>query len=680
MTMDTGSEKKAVVPASGPGSPLAMSEAAQVGARGGMPGGDAADVSLPTKGHPKGLYLLFVTEMWERFSYYGMRAIFVLYLTNALVFNKSAASKLYGSYTGLVYLTPLLGGYMADRYWGNRRSIIIGGLLMALGQFCMFVSGSLYREVDVATALMFTGLGLLIFGNGFFKPNISTMVGQLYPPKDRRVDSAFTIFYMGINLGAFLAPIICGGLGEHYAADKSPLPEYFRWGFLAAGVGMLISLTFFILYKDRYIVTPAGQPIGTEPNKAHEAETAGPSDEALPVTQIAIWGAVLVLLGLVFYHLSAFGWVADVTLMFRSRPDYNALITAAIFAAGVAMPGFILSERSLTGVERQRIVVIIVAAVFVIFFWGAFEQAGASLTFFAAEQTDRSVGWHIPMWAVHVASVALIALLTWLLVRGGRALRGEPVSLSVIFHGLVGAAIAFVVGLNIYLVYIGQPGIDVRDVPASYFQSINAIAIVIFAPIFSIMWRRLGDRGLEPPSPMKQALGILLLALGYLLIAMRVRDLNPAVKVSMFWLTALYVIHTWGELCLSPIGLSMVAKLSPIRFASLLMGVWFLSNAAANNFAGKLSELYPPGENEVRQAAKVGIDLPPILDKQATPTAEQLQKLEEIGVRASYPAVLGFEIRDLFQFFMIFVVLAGAASVVLMMLTPWLIRMMHGVR
>jgi POT family proton-dependent oligopeptide transporter len=678
--MDTGSEKEGVVPASGPGSPFAVSEAAQVGARGGMPGGGEVDVSLPTKGHPKGLYLLFVTEMWERFSYYGMRAIFVLYLTNALVFNKSAASKLYGSYTGLVYLTPLLGGYMADRYWGNRRSIIIGGLLMALGQFCMFLSGSLYHDVPVATALMYTGLGLLIFGNGFFKPNISTMVGQLYPPNDRRVDAAFTIFYMGINLGAFLSPLICGGVGERYDDAKNPMPEYFRWGFLAACVGMLISLTFFIIYKNRYIVTPDGKPIGAEPNKARETVTTSPSDGASPVTQIAIWGAVFVVLGVVFYHLSAFGWVTDVTLMFGSKPDYNALITAAIFAAGVAMPGFILSDKGLTSVERQRIVVIIVAAVFVIFFWGAFEQAGASLTFFAEEQTDRSVNLHIPMWFVHWISVGLIGLLVWLLFWGIRTLGDEPVSLSVIFHGLVGAAATFVVVLNAYFVYQGRAELYLSDIPASSFQSINAIAIVIFAPFFSIMWRRLGNRGLEPSSPMKQALGILLLALGYVLIAARVRGLDPAVKVSMFWLTALYIIHTWGELCLSPIGLSMVAKLSPVRFASLLMGVWFLSNAAANNFAGKLSELYPPGEKEVRQAAKAGIDLPPILKKQVTPSAEQIKKLEEIGVRASYPALLGFEITDLFQFFMIFVVLAGIASIVLMILSRWLIRMMHGVR
>src|SRR5581483_2801919 len=196
--------------------------------------------------HPKGLYLLFVTEMWERFSYYGMRAIFVLYLTKALLFDKSVGSKIYGSYTGLVYLTPLLGGYIADRYWGNRRSIIIGGLLMALGQFGLFASGTMYQNKDLAVNLMFGALGLLILGNGFFKPNISTMVGQLYPKGDRRVDAAFTIFYMGINLGAGLAPFVCGALGEHYAEDGSVIPGDFRWGFLAAGIGMLISLLFFV--------------------------------------------------------------------------------------------------------------------------------------------------------------------------------------------------------------------------------------------------------------------------------------------------------------------------------------------------------------------------------------------------------------------------------------------------
>ena len=200
-------------------------------------------MSTSSSNHPKGLYVLFVTEMWERFSYYGMRAIFVLFLTKALMYDKAMSSDIYGSYTGLVYLTPLIGGYMADRFWGNRKSIIIGGILMAIGQFFMFLSGSYYENVDIARMLMMVGLTSLIFGNGFFKPNISTMVGQLYPQGDRRVDSAFTIFYMGINLGAFFSPLVCGWLGD------TGNPGDFKWGFLAACFGMIISLILLIINK-----------------------------------------------------------------------------------------------------------------------------------------------------------------------------------------------------------------------------------------------------------------------------------------------------------------------------------------------------------------------------------------------------------------------------------------------
>ncbi|MBR4379357.1 MAG: MFS transporter, partial [Prevotella sp.] len=226
------------------------------------------------KGHPKGLYLLFVTEMAERFSYYGMRALFVLYLVAAF-FTNDEASQIYGSYTGLVYLTPLLGGYVSDRYWGNRRSIIAGGLTMALGQFMMFasacfVSQSIFGEgaaVDpsvnnqLSLWLMFAGLAALIIGNGFFKPNISTMVGDLYSPYDQRKDSAFTIFYMGINVGAFIAPLICGPLGNGNWAD----PSGFRWGFFAAGCAMLFSVAVFVALKDKYLVTPEGAKIGGKP-------------------------------------------------------------------------------------------------------------------------------------------------------------------------------------------------------------------------------------------------------------------------------------------------------------------------------------------------------------------------------------------------------------------------------
>jgi POT family proton-dependent oligopeptide transporter len=451
--------------------------------------------------HPSGLYVLFITEMWERFSYYGMRALFVLFMTKALLFDKALGSEIYGSYTGLVYLTPLIGGYMADRYWGNRKSIIVGGFLMAIGQFFMFLAGTFYTQAEFAAMLMFVGLGFLILGNGFFKPNISTMVGQLYPAGDKRVDSAFTIFYMGINLGAFIAPLLCGYLGD------TGNPADFRWGFLAACLGMCLSLVAFIALKNKYIVTPEGEQIGVRPNSERHAEKTG---QKAPVNykSLVLWTGIFLLLLFVFHY----SLELDV-------------IGSFIFALTITAPGYIISDPSLSKIERDRIWVILIAAFFVIFFWAAFEQAGASLTYFAEEQTDRS------------------------------------------WFGSV--------------------------IPTSYFQSINAIAIVIFAPAFVWLWGLLGNKGMEPSSPLKQAIGLFLLAMGYLVIAFGVKGIDPSTKVSMIWLVSLYTIHTFGELCLSPIGLSMVNKLAPVKLASLLMGVWFLSTAAANKFAGTLSSLYP---------------------------------------------------------------------------------------
>lgn len=472
------------------------------------------DQMYSDKSHPKGLYVLFVTEMWERFSYYGMRALFVLFMAKAMLFDKAFASQIYGSYTGLVYLTPLLGGYMADRYWGNRKSIIIGGVLMAIGQLFMFFAGTYYQEIEIAAPLMFTGLGFLIIGNGFFKPNISTMVGQLYPAGDKRVDSAFTIFYMGINLGAFIAPLLCGYLGDTgNAAD-------FRWGFMAACLGMCVSLILFITLKNKYIVTPDGEQIGEKPNSAREVKSE--TDAAAPVnyTAMGIWAAVFGGLLYLFHYQADMDWIGSF-----------------IFSLTIAAPGYIITDPTLSTVERQRIWVIYIAAFFVIFFWAAFEQAGASLTYFAEEQTNREI--------------------------------------------------------------FGT------TIPTSYFQSINAVAIVIFAPVFVWLWGWMGKRNMEPASPFKQALGLFLLAIGYLVIAFGVKGIDPSTKLSMVWLVSLYTIHTFGELCLSPIGLSMVNKLAPVKLASLLMGVWFLSTAAANKFAGTLSALYPEEvKMEKRYSAK----------------------------------------------------------------------------
>lgn len=488
------------------------------------------------KGHPKGLYFLFFTEMWERFSYYGMRAIFILFMTRILLLNDAEASEIYGSYTGLVYLTPLLGGYLCDKFLGNRRSIMIGGLLMALGQFLMFMSASTGAEGGVT--LMWAGLTALIVGNGFFKPNISTMVGQLYPANDRRIDSAFTIFYMGINLGAFFSPLVCGSMD-------------FKWGFLAACIGMLLGLIAFIFGQKKYLISEEGKEIG------------------LPVKALDL-KAIFTIVG----SIAIIFFMLNFKQMFKSNID---IISYFIYGAMIAMPIIILSDKSLTKIEMKRIIVIFILAFFVIFFWGAFEQAGASLTLFADRQTERTLfGW---------------------------------------------------------------------EMPASYFQSVNPLAVIALAPIFTMIWGFLYARKLEPSSPKKMAIGLALVALGYIVIAIAVKGLGLGDKVSMWWLIALYIIHSMGELCLSPIGLSMVSKLAPLRLSSLMMGTWFLANAAANKFAGTLSALIPPSG------------------------------AADPNVPVVYPSFVGFQITNLYEFFMLFIVMTGVAAGILFVLSSWLEKM-----
>lgn len=570
------------------------------------------------KGHPKGIYLLFATEMWERFSYYGMRALFSLYMLNALLFDKTLSGQIYGSYTGLVYLTPLIGGYIADRYWGNRRSIIVGALIMAIGQFLLFLSGLFFENVSFATILMFSGLGLLIAGNGFFKPNISSMVGQLYAPGDNRKDSAYTIFYMGVNTGSFIAPLICGFFGD------TGNPADFKWGFLAACIGMLIGLAVFVLFKDKYLKTPEGDEIGVIPNSRDEKKiVASQESKKSNIKNAVIWSSVWIIL-FCLLHV----------------PLGMDLIGSIIFSMVVAAPGYIISDPSLTKIERSRIWVIYIIAFFVIFFWAAYEQAGASLTYFAEEQTERH-----------------ISLFNW-------------------------------------------------TVPTSYFQSINALAIVVFAPLFVILWTKLNKKGKEPASPLKQSIGLFLLAIGYLIIAFGVKGLAPGVKVSMLWLVSLYVIHTFGELCLSPIGLSMVNKLAPIRFASLLMATWYMSTAAANKFAGTLSSYYPQPIIEVgiiQEAEKNNsITLLPkdfeesVTEKDGTKVIPfdrlTFSKIEDNNIKAQVQSSLekqqmenpktfiGYQISNLYDFFMLFVFMAGAASIILFFLSKRLLKMMHGIK
>ena len=302
-----------------------------------------ADQTISQKGHPKGLYVLFATEFWERFSYYGMRAIFVLFMTNKLLFDKAYASNIYGSYTGLVYLTPLIGGYVADRYWGNRKSIFVGGILMALGQFIMFLCASLPQGSATAPAILWTGLAFLIFGNGFFKPNISTMVGQLYPEGDNsKKDGAYTIFYMGINAGAFVAPLVCGYLGENVD---------FKWGFLSAGIGMLVSLVIFYFTKDKYVVSHTGEQLGVKANKLKDTAVSETGKSGFSSTQ------VVVLISCIIAAISVIHFVLEVDFWGSS-----------IYGMTLCLPFAILTDRSLTKTERERLWVIVIIMLFVIIF------------------------------------------------------------------------------------------------------------------------------------------------------------------------------------------------------------------------------------------------------------------------------------------------------------------------
>ncbi len=549
--------------------------------------------------HPKGLWVLFGTEMWERFNFYGMRAILTLFLVNSLMMKEEDASLIYGGFLGLCYLTPMLGGFISDRFFGNRNCILLGGLMMALGQFLLFFSASVFgTNISLANTLMWSALGIIIFGNGFFKPNISSMVGSLYPKQEKsKLDTAFTIFYMGINLGAFLGQLICPIVGDVKDAGGVRDIHAFKFGFLAASIAMLIGTAVFYFLKNKYVITPEGRPLGGLPkHNVSDDYEEGESQKAI-FSQKALIGAVIAFISLGFSFHYLFG--------------QNA-IYSLIYASGLSLAGLIISDSSLTKVEKDRIKVIYIVAFFVIFFWAAFEQAGSSLTFIADNQCDRN------------------------------------------FFGY--------------------------NMPPSMVQIFNGLFVVAFAVPFSMLWDFLRSKDREPISPVKQAVGLGLVALSYFIIAHNVKDLGNNGLLAIKWLILLYLIQTCAELCLSPIGLSLVGKLSPKRFSSLLYGVFFLSNASGYALAGTLGSILPATGDKFNKAKELGIDLQAVLDKKITLTADQLALLEKNQISPNNPVFAGFEIHNLFEFFMVFVILCGLAAVILMALTPKLKKMMHGVR
>ena len=562
--------------------------------------------------HPKGLWVLFGTEMWERFNFYGMRAILTLFMVNSLLIKEADAAIIYGGFLALCYLTPLLGGFISDKYIGNRYSIMLGGTLMAIGQFLLFISASTFdSSLGSAKLFMWIALFIIIFGNGFFKPNISSMVGSLYPKQEKnKLDSAFTIFYMGINIGAFLGQFICPWVGDVKDAETGVRDIFaFKWGFLAASIAMIIgTITFFVL-KNKYVVTPEGRPIGGLPKNNVNDDFEEGETQTAKFTGKAIGIAFGLFVGLFF----VFRYLLVGEFSFSSvgmGQLIKGIIYPFIYSAGISLAYLIMSSAE-NKVERQRIWVIYIVSFFIIFFWAAFEQAGSSLTFIASNQTDRNFmfGW---------------------------------------------------------------------EMPASMVQIFNGLFVVILAVPFSLMWDKLRANGKEPVSPLKQAMGLALIAISYFIIAHNVKDLGNSGLLAIKWLVLLYFIQTMGELCLSPIGLSLVGKLAPKRFASLLYGVFFISNAAGYALAGSLGAIIPATGDKFQKAEVIGVNLQDVLDKKVTLTPEQVALFEKEQLPVEYTSFAGFEIHNLYEFFMVFVVLCGIAAIILAVLSPRLKKMMNG--
>lgn len=450
-------------------------------------------------GHPRGLSTLFFTEMWERFSYYGMRALLILFMTAAVAdgglgFDVAKAGAIYALYTSLVYFANLPGGWVADRILGQRRSVLYGGMIIAAGHFAMAVPG---------LATFYLGLALIVIGTGLLKPNISVMVGQLYSEQDARRDAGFSIFYMGINIGAFIAPLVCGWLGEQVD---------WHLGFAAAGVGMTLGLVQYWI---------GGSYLGTA--GLHPSTSATEQVEARSMLLKAVAG-VLAVIGLV--AVLAMTGVVQVTEE-RISNAWGILL----FLTVIGFFGWLFSRPYWSQAERKRLYVVGVLFLAASVFWSFFEQAGSSLNLFAADLTDRS----LPAWV---------------------------------------------------------PFTDAEIFPASWFQSLNALFIIALAPVFAWLWVWLARRNREPSSPAKFAFGLVFVGLGFAVLIGGAALSQQGVQVSPNWLVVTYLLHTIGELTLSPVGLSAMTRLAPARALSLMMGVWFLASSVGNFMGGFLVRFY----------------------------------------------------------------------------------------
>ncbi len=508
---------------------------------------ESGDAKGTMFGHPKGLFVLFFAEMWERFSYYGMRALLILYLTKHWLFSDGESSLIYGAYTALVYITPVLGGYLADKYLGQRKAVLYGAILLTIGHGLMGFEGTGGQD-PAALNIFWLALAFIIVGSGFLKANISVMVGQLYPRTDIRRDGAYTIFYMGINLGAALGAILCGWLGETYG---------WSYGFGAAGIGMLLGLIVFVIFKPLLL----GRGESTNPESLVEKKFGIKfewliyliglaaviscwwmvQNQAIVGTLLGAAGLILLLyvLSIAMFKLPYQSYlnapeipmvlysvgVAAIVISAITRsvsPELADMTIASLIIGGALILGVIVQQFiSKASDERDRIFAAMFLILGSVLFWALFEQAGSSLNLFTDRHVDREIfGWLMPT--------------TW-------------------------------------------------------FQSLNAIYIVVLAPVFAWIWIQMGKRGIEPSAPAKFGMGIVQLGIGFLVLVAGAKAGGGAM-VPVIFIFLIYLFHTTGELCLSPVGLSAMNRLTPANMASLIMGSWFFASATGNFVAGKISE------------------------------------------------------------------------------------------
>ena len=529
-------------------------------------------------GHPAGLFVLFFTEMWERFSYYGMRALLVIFLTAGLTgdnpgwaWERENALSLLGTYAALVYLTPIIGGYIADRIIGYRSAVVIGALLMTLGHASMAVETPLF---------LYVGIAFLIFGNGFFKPNMTSIISEMYEGHEDKKDGAYTIFYMGVNAGAFLGILLCGYLGEKVG---------WSWGFGLAGVFMFLGMLQF------WLAQPLFGDIGGKPVKEEELEEElemKPHDKKVPFTLIdKLLIAVSAVIGLVWVLNDPISKIGGYNLF-----DFNVIGMSGanffiIFALILFFILIISRVARYTTIVRDRLIAVAIFAFFTVFFWASFEQAAGSMAIFARDYTERDL---VGTWATifkyvdTIITIVPLVIITWVLYK----LFKETFSRISQSNIVLGFSFVIIWGIVIYKLYAEFASAG-TEVPATWYSILNSLFIITLAPLFSRWW----ESKYNPSAAFKYSFGLILLGIGFAFLAFGAQSIPQGAQVasvSMIWLIMAYLFHTLGELCLSPLGLSYLSKLVPGRMIAFMFGIWYLAIAVGNKLAHYAGGLIDP--------------------------------------------------------------------------------------